>query len=228
MTSVFPNKLEHEILPGILEQEWDAIEKKIERVKLFAKKIHIDLLDGNFAPNKTFLDPTPFKKYSKDVLLELHMMVDNPIQYLPKWAEAGFQRFIGQIEHMPNIEEFIAQGQLYGEVGIAFDTPTSLDTFQFLLDDLDFVFVMSVKAGFSGQTFIPEMLEKVRILRNRSAFIPIEIDGGINEKTLQLARDAGATRFVSTGFLFSSVQPEIAFRSLNALLTNQANASLST
>jgi ribulose-phosphate 3-epimerase len=201
---IIPNKLHHEIIPGILEQDWEHIEKKIELVKPFAKTMHIDLLDGVFAPNKTFFDPTPFKKYATDVCLELHMMVDNPLQYLKPWADMGFQRFIGQIEKMPDIAEFVAQGQLLGEVGLALDTPTPVEKISVNLDDLDFVFVMTVKAGFSRQSFLPEMLEKVKALRAKSPFIPIEVDGGVSAETITQAKDAGATRFVSTGFLFGA------------------------
>src|ERR1051326_648316 len=123
--TVIPNKLQHQIIPGILEQDWSAIEKKIVLVKPFANTIHIDLLDGIFAPSKTFFDPTSFKKYSQDTFFELHMMVDNPVQYLQAWADAGIKRFIGQIEKMPDIAEFVAQGELLGEVGLALDTQTS-------------------------------------------------------------------------------------------------------
>src|SRR5689334_22078813 len=107
-----------EILPGILEKEWNAIESKIHTIKPFSNTIHVDLLDGKFAPNTTLLDPTPFKKYSNDFTLELHMMVDNPIQYLKPFADAGFKRFVGHVEKMPDQVAFVAEAQLYGEVGL--------------------------------------------------------------------------------------------------------------
>src|SRR5260221_3109740 len=99
MAAMIPNKLEYEIIPGVLEQGWSEIEEKIELVKPFAKIIHVDLLDGIFAPNKTFFDPEPFKKYTNDMVFQVHMMVDNPAQYLKQWADAGFKRVIGHIQH---------------------------------------------------------------------------------------------------------------------------------
>lgn len=195
-------KLDIEIIPGVLEQDWEAIEKKIALVKPFAKTIHIDLLDGKFAPNTTWLDPKPFKKYTDDMLFEVHMMVENPLQYLQSFADAGFKRFIGQIEHMPDIAEFVARGELLGEIGLAIDTDTPVESITASYEDLDFILVMSVKAGFSNQVFLPEMLEKIRQICQKSAFIPIEIDGGVSEETIVKAKAAGATRFVSTGFLF--------------------------
>ena len=104
--------MDYKIIPGILEKDWPAIELRIQQVLPFAKAIHIDLIDGKFAPNTTFLDPSPFKKYTKDIPFELHMMVNEPINYLKAWADAGFQRFIGHIEKMSDQAKFVAKGHL--------------------------------------------------------------------------------------------------------------------
>ena len=198
-----------EIIPGILEKEWSEIERKINLVKSFAKTIHIDIIDGKFAPSTTFLDPAPFAKYTlpsseQALLFEVHLMVDNPIQYLRPFADAGFKRFLGHIEKMPDQEEFVAQGQLLGEVGLAIDGPTLLDSIKVPYRDLDCILIMTIKAGESGQMFNPEYLNKVEILRSaqNDITIPIEIDGGINDETIIQAKNAGANRFVSTSFLF--------------------------
>src|SRR5690348_6117763 len=119
--------LDLEIIPGILEQEWEPIKKKLDLIKPFAKTVHIDILDGIFAPNKTFLDPAPYAEYAKDLQLELHMMVDNPICYIEPWAKVGFNRFIGQIEKMPDLVEFVAKAEEFGEVGLALDSETSIE-----------------------------------------------------------------------------------------------------
>ena len=92
----------NEIIPGILEKDWASIEQKLEKIRPFARTVHIDLLDGKFAPNTCFADPAPFKKFSEYFYFELHMMVDDPLQYVQKWADAGFKRFIGHIEKMPD------------------------------------------------------------------------------------------------------------------------------
>ncbi|HVF69012.1 MAG TPA: hypothetical protein VNA13_00445, partial [Xanthomonadales bacterium] len=86
--------------PGTTDKDFEAIEKKLLAVKGIARTIHIDVIDGKFAKNTTFSDPAPFAKYSKDFIFEVHLMVDDPIKYLKPFAEAGFQRFIGQIEKM--------------------------------------------------------------------------------------------------------------------------------
>lgn len=208
----------YEVIPGILEQSWEEIERKIIIVEPFAKTIHIDLLDGKFAPNTTWLDPKPFTKYAENVFFELHMMVEEPTQYLKSFADSGFKRFLGHIEKMSDPEEFVAQGQLLGEVGLVVDGPTPIEQLTVSYDDLDCILVMTIKAGFSGQAFIPEHLGKIREIREKSATIPIEIDGGVNDQTIKLAKDAGATRFVATSFIHNANNPSVQFQLLSSKL----------
>lgn len=205
--------MSNNIIPGILEKDWEEIERKILAVLPFTNTIHIDLIDGKFAPNATFLDPSPFSKYAKDVFFELHMMVDEPIDYLNSWAAAGFKRFIGHIEKMSDQVEFVAQGQLLGEVGLGIDGPTSETQIEVPLDDLDVLLFMTVKAGASGEKFVPEYLEKVKKIKEKM-FIPIEVDGGINAETIRLAKDVGVSRFVSTHYIFQGSQPSIQYKGL--------------
>jgi len=219
----------YEIIPGILENEWNKIERKIEIVKPFAKSIHIDIIDGKFVPDTTFLDPVPFVRYSQKLFLELHMMVENPIQYLELYAKAGFRRFIGHIEKMPDQEEFVAQGQLLGEVGLAIDGPTQINQIQVPLDDLDNILIMTIKAGFSGQAFNVEYAKKIQQLRNeilplrqaqgQNDKLVFEVDGGINDQTIIQAKNAGATRFAATSAIYKSPNPPLVqYQTLNNLV----------
>lgn len=204
----------YEITPNILEKDWSEIERKIELVRPFAKTIQIDIADGIMVPNTTFLDPEPFKKYTDEIFFELHMMVADPIKYLKPWADAGFKRFIGQVEKMPDQEEFVAQGQLLGEIGLALDGPTSIDRIKVPLEDLDIILIYtSDKAGFSGPSFLSERLDKVREIRAKNPTISIAVDGGINDHTIVVAKDAGANHFGTTSFLFSN-NPDEQFKKL--------------
>ncbi len=213
-----------EIIPGILEKDWVEIERKIEIAKSFAKTasnaapaVHIDIIDGKFAPNTTFLDPKPFAKYSQDIFFEAHLMVEEPINYLKPFADVGFRRFLGHIEKMSDQIEFVAQAQLLGEVGLVIDTPTSNEALEVPMDDLDCLLVMTVKAGFSGQEFIPEMLGKVKDLRSKTN-IPIEIDGGVTDITISEGLKAGVNRFVATNFIFKNENPQSQYQILNTYL----------
>lgn len=206
--------MDYEIIAGILEKGWNEIERRINLAKPFAKTIQIDILDGKLFANTTFLDPKPFKKYSQDIFLELHMMVKNPIEYLEPWAEAGFKRFIGHIEGTPDQAEFIEKAKHFGEVGLAFDGPTSFDALKVPLENLDVVLCMAIESGFSGRSFNTEYLEKIKLIREKSGTIPIEVDGGINDQTIALAKKIGANRFSATSFIFKTNNPEEQYRKL--------------
>lgn len=192
----------YEVLPGILEDSWEEIEQKIQKVAPFVKKIHIDLVDETFADKKNFFDPSPFAAYTRDTFFELHMMVKEPELYLEEWGAVGFRRFIGHVEQMSDQTSFVARCQDLGEVGLALDIDTPVEAIAVDLSDLDNVLVMMCKAGSSGQKFQPGALDKVRKLIQMEELLPITVDGGITEKTIQDSFSAGAARFVSTSFLF--------------------------
>lgn len=210
----------HKVLPGINEQDWPEIERKIESVKHFAKEIHIDVIDGIFAPRTTFLDPTPFKKYMQDIFFEVHLMVEEPEHYLEKWSKAGFRRFLGHVEKMSDQVAFVAKAEEVGEVGLALDGKTPLSDITVNFSDLDTLLVMTINAGLSGQEFQPSHLSKVAKIRERDSLLPIEIDGGINPHTLKEGLQAGASRFVSTSFLFGGENPQSRFHELSRVTTD--------
>ena len=146
-------------------------------------------------------------------------MVEDPEKYVESFALNGFKKFIGHVEKMPDIASFVAKAEQYGQVGLALDTPTPVTALTDVsFEDLDFLFVMTVKAGHSNQEFMPEMLEKVRSLRSQTPFLPIEVDGGINSETLPQAKEAGATDFVVTHALFTASDVNKAYQDLQALL----------
>jgi len=208
----------HDIIPGILEKNWEEVEAKIKLLSPFAKTLHIDIADGIATNNTTFLDPAPFAKYKDQFFLELHMMVEEPIKYLKPFADAGFKRFLGHVEKMSDQAEFVAEGQILGEVGLALDGPTELSAITVPYDDLDAIlFYTCQKMGFSGPPMLPERLEKVKAFRAKSN-IPIEVDGGVKDATIQLAKNAGATRFVATSFISSATDPKTAYESLASLV----------
>jgi ribulose-phosphate 3-epimerase len=207
----------HDVIPGILEKDWQEVAKKLEIVRSFSKSIHIDFLDGKFSPETSLMDFTNFQNYSKDLFLEAHLMVENPTQYVKPLASAGFKRFLGHIEKIQELDEFVAEGQIFGEVGLALDSQTSIDAITISLDDLDVILLMSVKAGKSGQEFLPQVLEKIKAVREKSQ-IPIEVDGGINEETIVNAKAVGANRFVATSCIFNSQNPMQEYQKLTSLI----------
>lgn len=209
-----------EVAVGILEKDWAEIEKKLTAAKTFAKTIHVDLIDGKFiTSNTTFMDPKPFAAFSKELILEAHLMVENPIQYVKPFADAGFKRFYGHVEKMPNMEEFIAEAQLYGEAGLALDGPTDVSVLDKVnLDDLDCLLIYTCQqVGFAGPPFQEEKLQKVKALHQKS-MIPIEADGGMKDTTILFAKNAGAVRFVATSFIWGAEHPAEAYRKLESII----------
>lgn len=189
------------IIPAILEQEWSEIEKKIEVCQVFSDTIHIDFIDGKFAANTTHMDPMSFQKFTQSNFLEAHLMVLDPIKYLRPISAAGFRRFIGQIEKMPDQIEFVAEGEQLGEVGLALDGNTPLEDLEASFEDLDILLFMAIDVGFSGREFKPTYLEKIADVPKW--FTNIEIDGGINDETILQAKKLGGNIFTSNSYLFN-------------------------
>jgi ribulose-phosphate 3-epimerase len=192
--------------PGTDNKTWEETQQKIELVKSFAKTIHIDVVDGKFAPTVTFSDPQPFIQYTSEILFEVHLMVEEPIEWIERFGNVGFKRFIGQVEKMSDREAFIQKARQYGEGVLALDAQTSVNDLPIPLPDTDGFLVMTVHAGLSGQQMQEPLLQKVMKLHPTN--VPIEVDGGMNAETIVKAKDAGAQRFVVTSALYAHTPAE--------------------
>jgi ribulose-phosphate 3-epimerase len=198
-----------DIIPGALEKEWKPIEEKLLLVTPYVSWIQIDVADNTLVPNTTLMDfsyfsPPKLLRQLEHLSFEAHLMVANPEKYIRSLADGGFKRLIAHIEcHDPRL--FLEQAKYeHVEVGIAIDGPTELEQAEPFLDQVDVVLVMSIEAGFSGQSFMPETVDKIKKIHENYPDLPIEVDGGINDQTARIAADAGATRLVSTSYLFKN------------------------
>lgn len=193
-----------DVIPGIGPQSaWSVIENRLNLVIPHTQWVQVDFADNTMVPNTTFLDFAAFSPYADRVSLEAHLMVAQPEKYIKDASDAGFRRLIAHVEaHDPRI--FLEQVKFEDvEVGIAIDGPTEFEQVEPFLEEADFVLVMTVEAGFSGGTFLPECVEKIKTIHNYLPDLPIEVDGGMNETTARLVREAGATRIVSTNYIFN-------------------------
>jgi ribulose-phosphate 3-epimerase len=193
-----------DVIPGILEKEWSRIEERLNLVRGLVSSVQIDVADNTLVPNETFLDFSQFAPYAKEFSLEAHLMVANPEKYIKPLADAGFKRIIAHVESAdPRL--FLEQAAYEDvEVGLAIDGSTEIDLLEPFLEEIDMVLVMTIEAGFSGQAFMPETVEKIKAIHENFPDLAIEVDGGINDQTAKITTDAGATRVVSTSFLFKN------------------------
>lgn len=188
-----------DVIPGILEKEWTLIKERLDLVRGLVEWVQIDIADNTLVPNITVLE---FSKLDPAFSFEAHLMVANPEKYIKPLVDAGFKRLIAHVECQdPRL--FLEQAKYENvEVGMAIDAATPIETIEPFLEEVDMVLVMTIEAGFSGQEFMSETVEKIKTIHENFPDLPIEVDGGINDKTAKFAKDAGATRLVSTSFLF--------------------------
>lgn len=173
--------------------------------------IHIDIMDGKFVGNKTWTTSEVKKFTSYSTLpLEVHLMVNNPSKYIEDYALMNTSVIIFHYEAVKDINEMINKVKLYGlKVGIAINPETNINVLIPYLNMIDEVLIMSVHPGKSGQSFIEESLEKISVLKNiileGNYKTIISVDGGINNETGLLCKDAGVDELVSASYIHKDI-----------------------
>lgn len=192
------------IAASILSSDFGELNKEIKSVEPYVDIIHVDVMDGHFVPNLTFGLPI-LQDIKTKKMIECHLMVLNPDNYLDDYAKAGAKRLIVHQEACPHLHRTIQHIKSLGcRAAVALNPATPLPVLEDIIDDVDMVLLMTVNPGFSGQDFIPGVLSKVMYLRELKADLDIEVDGGINAKTGRLCRGAGANVLVSASYIFDS------------------------
>ena len=178
-----------------------------------ADMLHLDVMDGHFVPNLTFGAPVIASlRKNSEAIFDVHLMVTNPAQWVDDMASAGANIFTFHVEvdaptgdHKPLIEAIKAKGM---KVGIAIKPGTNIDTVNPYLDIIDMVLVMTVEPGFGGQKFQPEMMSKVKALREKCGpNFDIQVDGGLSMSTIDTAAEAGANVIVAGSSVFKAEDP---------------------
>ena len=175
--------------------------------------IHIDVLDGQFAPNIS-MGPVIVEaaRRATRLPLDVHLMIVSPERYLADFARAGADGLTVHVEACPHLHRVLEQIKELGKrAGVALNPGTPAGTIAEVLREVDLILAMTVNPGFSGQKFIPGVLPKVKQLREwidaRGRAVEIEVDGGIDPHTAPLAAAAGATVFVAAHAIFKTGQP---------------------
>ncbi len=211
------------IAPSILSADFARLGEEISRVeKAGADWVHVDVMDGHFVPNIT-VGPVVvhWLKKCTDLPQDVHLMIDHPEKYIPSFAKAGAWNITVHLEACQNPRAIIKLIKQQGcRAGMSVRPKTPIEKLSPFLMELDLVLVMTVEPGFGGQSFMPDMLSKVRWLRKKCAGRPpsarpwIEVDGGINNETASLAVHAGAEALVAGNAIFAAPHPARALKTL--------------
>lgn len=202
------------LAPSILSADFRFLDRDIKKIiSGGAKYLHFDVMDGHFVNNISFGVPVlKSLKEKYELINDVHLMISDPMKYIIPFAESGAHIINFHYEAMPDDKqrhEALDKIRSLGvKAGMTIKPNTPVDVIFPFLDKLHLILVMSVEPGFGGQGFIYSSLDKVKALRHyideHKLKTLIEIDGGINDKTGKLAKEAGADILVAGSYLFSS------------------------
>jgi ribulose-phosphate 3-epimerase len=201
----------HFIAPSILSADFTCLGQEVQAVeKAGADWIHVDVMDGHFVPNIT-MGPLIVEAVRRvtSLTVDVHLMIDRPERYVADFVSAGADYLSVQVESCVHLHRCIHQiKELGAKAGAVLNPATGLSTIDYLLEDLDFVLIMSVNPGFGGQKFIASSLDKIRELRRKivsqNLSTLIQIDGGVNAETIGAIAAAGVDVFVAGSAIFNS------------------------
>jgi len=220
------------IAPSILSADFARLGEAVGMAERGgADLIHVDVMDGHFVPNITIGVPVvkSLKRIAK-VPLDVHLMIENPDQYIGAFAEAGASMVSVHVEAVRHIHRTVQAIKALGvQAGVAINPGTPVIALREIAGDLDYVVVMSVNPGFGGQTFIPHSESKIRevraILDEAGNAAPIEIDGGVDEHNVARVVAAGARIVVAGSAVFNTPDPERATRELKGAALGAVTAA---
>jgi ribulose-phosphate 3-epimerase len=198
------------IAPSILSANFARLEEDIKEVERGgADYIHVDVMDGHFVPNIT-IGPLIVEAIRPitDLPLDVHLMIENPDQYISAFAKAGADLLSVHVEACHHLHRTIQQIKSEGmRAGVVLNPHTPTSMIEHVIEDVDLVLFMTVNPGFGGQTFIQSVLPKIKqvatLVKERQLMVEIEVDGGVNPNTAKLCIEAGANVLVAGSAIYN-------------------------
>ena len=199
----------YKIAPSILSADYANFESELKKLEATgAEYVHIDIMDGHFVPNISFGAGVvaSMRPHSK-LVFDCHLMISNPEHHIEDFARAGADIISIHAEATPHIHGALQKIRAAGvKASVVINPGTPVEAVKNVLNLVDQVLVMTVNPGFGGQAFLPETMDKVRelvILREVNQLdFDIEVDGGIDDETIGIAKEAGANVFVAGSYVF--------------------------
>jgi ribulose-phosphate 3-epimerase len=192
------------VSPSLLSADFGALQAEIDRAEPYVDGFHFDVMDGHFVPNLTAGAPVLAKLRSKKPF-DAHLMVTDPDSLLDDFAKAGAAAVSVHFETGFHLHRTLQKIRSLGmRAGVALNPTTTFEAAYEAIGYADFVLIMSINPGFSGQAFIPETLQKVRRIRAAFPEKEIQLDGGANDKTIGAILEAGVNWIVSGAYFWSS------------------------
>lgn len=195
-----------EIIPAILTDSSEKFKELVRKLESYASRIHIDIADGGFVPNKTVTGYNELREVEAGVKFDIHLMVEKPAEYLKEWLHTHADRFIIHAE---------SKGDLIGladelhknqrKVGLAFNPETDPAKFKELINKVDLVQFMTIHPGFQGQQFLKEVVDKIRTFHKENPDIIIMSDGSTTPETAPQLVEAGVSVLVSGSYVIKSL-----------------------
>lgn len=208
------------VVPSVLTSDPKELKNKVKILESYADIIQIDIMDGELVPNVSVsIEEVLDLRTSAE--LEMHLMVRKPSQYIEPFAKMGAKKLIFHIEADDDPKDLINRiRELNAEPGIAINPPTALETMLPFVGMIDIALVMGVNPGFQGQKFIPEVLQKVRRLKQIRPDVPIELDGGVNPETAPMILNAGVDILNVGSFLFKDGDVGTNWQKMQQIIAN--------